>query len=65
MKIKCEFDGKTIQCKVVENLGFQGGYYVKVVEYEGKERIVIKTGGIWKGKTVFEKLQPGSNYVGQ
>ena len=56
-KIICEFNGKIKCCKVVENLGFQGGEYVKVVEYEGEERFVIKKGNIWRPKTVQEKLE--------
>ena len=55
-KILCEFEGKKVQCKVLENMGFQGGDYVKAVEYEGNERIVVKRGKIWRPKTVAEKF---------
>ena len=55
-KILCEFEGIQVQCKVLENMGFQGGDYVKAVEYEGKERIVVKRGKIWRPKTVSEKF---------
>ena len=55
-KILCEFDGKQTECKVTENMGYQGGDYVKAVEFEGKERIVVKRGKIWRPKTVAEKL---------
>ena len=55
-KILCEFDNKQVECKVTENMGYQGGDYVKAVEYEGKERIVVKRGKIWRSKTVAEKF---------
>ena len=55
-KILCEFDGKQTECNVTENMGYQGGDYVKAVEFEGKERIVVKCGKIWRPKTVAEKL---------
>ena len=55
-KILCEFDAKQVQCKVLENMGYQGGDYVKTVEYEGNERIVVKRGQIWRPKTVSEKF---------
>ena len=55
-KILCEFDGKQTTCKVVENMGYQGGDHVKAVEYGGKERIVVKRGQIWRPKTVSERF---------
>ena len=55
-KILCEFDDKQIECKVTENMGYQGGDYVKAVEFEGRERIVVKRGKIWRPKTNIEKL---------
>lgn len=55
-KITCEFDGKKVECKVVENMGYQGGYYVKCVKYEGKERIVIRKNGIWGPQTPEERF---------
>jgi hypothetical protein len=54
-KILCEFDGIQVRCKVTENMGFQGGDYVKAVEHEGKERIVVKRGNVWRPKTVSER----------
>ena len=55
-KILCEFeDGKQIECKVTENMGFQGGCYVKAVEYDGKERIVVKRWNIWTPRSVIER----------
>lgn len=64
-KILCEFEGNQVQCKVLENMGYQGGDYVKAVEYEGKERIVVKRGQIWRPKTVMEKFGVGGNVCGQ
>ena len=55
-KILCEFDGKQTKCKVTENMGYQGGDYVKAVEFDGEERIVVKRGKIWRPKTVAEKF---------
>jgi len=55
MKILCEFNGEQAQCKIIENMGIQGGDYVKAVEYKGKERIVVKRGHIWRPKTLKEK----------
>ena len=55
-KVTCEFDGKQVECKVIENMGYQGGDYVKAVEHEGKEWIVVKRGNIWRTKTVAEKF---------
>ena len=34
-KILCEFDGRQTECKVTENMGYQGGDYVTAVEFEG------------------------------
>ena len=56
VKILCEFDGKQIQCRVLDNMGYQGGNHVKAVNYNGQERIVVKRGQIWKPKTVSERL---------
>ena len=56
VKILCEIDGKQLECKVIENMGYQGGDYVKAVDFEGKERIVVKRGKFWRPKTVAEKF---------
>ena len=64
-KILCEFDGKQVQCKVLENMGYQGGDYVKAVEYEGNERIVVKRGQTWRPKTVSEKFRIAGRVCGQ
>jgi len=55
-KIKCLFDGETVECKVIENLGYQDGDYVKIVMHNGAERIVVKR-GLWMPKPISEKLQ--------
>lgn len=52
--------------KVVENLGYVHsiGKYAKVINYEGKERVVLKFGKTWvPAKPVL--LRPGSGYTGQ
>ena len=64
MKILCDFDGIILKCKVIESLGFQGGEYAKVVEYQDKERTVIKRGNIWIPKPGREKIKPFSRYQG-
>lgn len=55
-KILCDFDGEIVECKIIENMGYQGGDYIKAVDYDGKERIVVKRGKIWRPKTVAEKF---------
>ena len=45
--MKCIIGGKEVNAKTVENLGYQGGHYVKAVEYKGKEYIVVKRNGVW------------------
>lgn len=45
--MKCILDQKLVDCKVVEDLGYQGGKHAKVVEYEGQEVVVVKVGGRW------------------
>ena len=55
-KILCEFYGKQVTCEVLEDMGYQGGDYVKAVEYDGQERIVVKRNKIWRPKTVSERF---------
>ena len=43
--------------KVIENLGFQGGYYPKAVETGEGERIAVKRGGIWTWWRAKDRLQ--------
>ena len=58
MKILCKFDDNQVQCRVIENMGYQGGDHVRAVEYKGEERIVVKRGKIWRPKTVAERTEP-------
>jgi hypothetical protein len=54
--MKCFINGEEVNAKVTENLGFQGGYNAKAVEYKGKEYIVVKKGDKWTQRTVVERL---------
>lgn len=63
--IKCNFNGVVENCRVLENMGYQGGYYVKEVMFKGEPRVVIKAGSVWRPKTLEEKLQPMSHITGQ
>ena len=45
--MKCLLDQKVVDCKVVDDLGYQGGKRAKVVGYKGEEIVVIKVGGRW------------------
>lgn len=45
--------------KVVENLGRQGGYLVKVVAAEGGERTAVKRGATWVWWGVRDRLKGG------
>lgn len=56
--MKCFIDGVEVEAKVTENMGYQGGYYVKVIEYNGKEYIVQKVGKRWATRTVEERVKP-------
>jgi hypothetical protein len=49
--MKVVINGKTVKAKTTENLGYQGGYQARAVEFDGKEYIVIKDGGIWRTRT--------------
>lgn len=46
-------------------MGYQGGDYVKAVEYEGNERIVVKRDQTWRPKTVSEKFRIAGRACGQ
>ena len=61
--MKCYVKNKLVEAKVVENLGFQGGRYAKVVEYNGEEFVVVKEGPKWKQHVA--SLQIGVGYRGQ
>jgi len=54
--MKCFINGEEVNAKVTENLGFQGGYNAKAVEYKGEEYIIVKKGGIWTQRTAAERL---------
>ena len=64
--MKCVIDGKEVNIDyVVEDMGYQGGYYVKAVWHDGKEHIVIKKNGLWCTKDPAEKIMPVSRMMGQ
>ena len=49
--MKALIDGIEREVKTTENMGFQGGYYTRAIEYDGKERIIQKIGGAWQTRT--------------
>ena len=49
-----EIDGK--KYKVTENLGFQAGYQVKMVDDNGQEKAVVKRNGKWTFWTARDRL---------
>ena len=61
--MKCKIAGNIVNCKTVEDLGWQGGVRAKAVEYKGEEVIVVKSGGIWT--QYVPSLQLGGGYTGQ
>ena len=61
--MKCYIKNKLVEAKVVETLGFQGGRYAKVVEYNCEEFVIVKDGKIWKQHV--PSLQFGAGYRGQ
>lgn len=56
MIIKILLDGKEVEARVTENMGYQGGRLTKAVEYEGEEHIVQKYGDTWKPREISEKF---------
>ena len=56
MTIKILLDGKEVEAKVTENMGYQGGRLTKAVEYKGEEHIVQKYGDTWKPREASEKI---------
>ena len=54
--LKCQINGVEVNAKVTENLGLQGGYRSKAVEYEGKEYIVVFDKGVWRRRSADERL---------
>jgi hypothetical protein len=55
-----EIEGK--KYKVTENLGYQGGYYIKAVETPEGERIAVKR-GVWTWWTAKDRLSGGGRNV--
>jgi len=58
-----EVEGK--KYKVTENLGYQGGHYVKAVESPNGERMAVRRGCDWTWWTARDRLQTGGACVGQ
>jgi hypothetical protein len=54
--MKCLIKGKIVEAKIVEKMGYQGGYQVRAVEFEGKEYIVVNDKGVWRRRTVEERF---------
>ena len=52
--MKIEVEGTAY--KVTENLGYQGGMYVKAVETPEGERMAVKRGGKWTWWTVKDRI---------
>ena len=65
--MKAEINGEYVEVKTVENLGYQGGRYVKEVKYEGKLYIVVahSARGYYKTQTIQDKLRPATFVTGQ
>jgi hypothetical protein len=61
--MKCFINGVEVEAKVTENMGFQGGHYVKAIEYKGKEYIVQKQGKTWWTRTVEERVKPLRDFL--
>ena len=57
-----EINGK--KYKVTENLGFQAGYQVRMVEDNGKERAAVKRNGRWAWWTAEDRLDRTLNRGG-
>ncbi len=58
--MKAIIKGETVNVKVVEDLGCQGGRYAKVVEYNGEEHVVVKSCRVWRQHV--PSLQVGPDY---
>jgi hypothetical protein len=52
--MKINIDGKSF--KVVENLGYQGGYRAKAVDTLDGEKIVVYRNGRWEWWTAKDRL---------
>jgi hypothetical protein len=57
-KAKCEFDGKVIECPVIENMGYQCGVYLISVKFNNEERVVQRypSEKIYRLRTVAERF---------
>ena len=64
-EMKCNINGSNRECKIIEKMGYQGGYYVRLVASNGREYVVIKDGEIWRTVAPIEKIQKGGCYRGQ
>ena len=56
---KIKIEGK--EYKVIENLGFQGGHYAKVLIVDNEEKVAIKAHGGWRFWTINDRI--GRRYV--
>ena len=63
--MRVEIGGIIVDAKVTENLGYQGGRYAKVVQYDGNEFVVTaqSRSGPWKNNVA--SIQVGTGYTGQ
>lgn len=52
--MEIEVEGK--KYKVIENLGWQAGYYAKSVNDNGRERVAVKRGDKWTWWTANDRL---------
>ena len=59
---KIKVGGK--EYKVLDNLGFQNGYYVKEVETETGKEMVVKDNGVWRFWDTKDRLVQPSRYQG-
>lgn len=62
--IQCLINGEKANAKVIENMGYQNGHYVKEVLFNGEKYIIIKD-GIWRTVEWEEKLRPRGRIIGQ
>ena len=58
-----EVEGK--KYKVTENLGYQGGHYVKAVETLDGERMAVRRGFAWTWWTARDRLGQSANASGE
>jgi hypothetical protein len=64
--IKCRINDELVDCKVIDNLHYQNGYYVKEVLYKNEKKIVVKKSrNIWREYTSEERIGIPSQWTGQ